>query len=172
MTLTRAVLVSLMDRYQRNLLDPFMTLLEVHKLMYFMQATGENLRLRFEKGRYGPYADTLRYVLRPLEGHLIWGYEDGGDAPNKQLELVPGAVDEAAAFLEKYPRTQERLARVVDLVEGFETSFGLELLATVHWVAKEHSPATDDQIMAYTYAWNPRKRQFSERQIGIALKVL
>lgn len=45
MTPGRAALVELMDRYLKGLLDPFVTLLEVHKLMYFMQEAGENLRL-------------------------------------------------------------------------------------------------------------------------------
>ena len=95
MTKGRAVMVSLMDHYLRGLLDPFVTLLEVHKLMYFMQKAGEPLRLKFEKGTYGPYSENLRHVLHPLEGHLISGYEDGGDAPSKQLNLVPGAVEDA-----------------------------------------------------------------------------
>ena len=59
-----------------------------------------------------------------------------------------------------------------DLVEGFESSFGLELLATVHWVAAEHPLATDEGVIAYTYGWGPHKRQFSERQIKLALQVL
>jgi len=46
MTPGRASLVGLMDRYLRGLLDPFVTLLEVHKLMYFMQEAGEPLRLK------------------------------------------------------------------------------------------------------------------------------
>jgi hypothetical protein len=37
MTPGRAALVGLMDRYLAGLLDPFVSLLEVHKLMYFMQ---------------------------------------------------------------------------------------------------------------------------------------
>ena len=37
----RAVLVGLMNRYLNGLLDPFVTLLEVHKLMYFMQEAGQ-----------------------------------------------------------------------------------------------------------------------------------
>ena len=36
-----------------------MTLLEVHKLMYFMQEAGEPLRLRSKRGPYGPYAENL-----------------------------------------------------------------------------------------------------------------
>ena len=172
MTRGRAALVCLMDRYLRGFLDPIVTLLEVHKLMYFMQEAGENLRLDFEKGHYGPYADKLRHVLRSMEGHYVMGYEDSGDAPGKQLELVPGTIDDAVAFLGKHPRTQERLTRVIELVEGFESSFGLELLATVHWVATRQATKTDDEVIALTYAWNPRKRQFTERQLKLALDVL
>ena len=68
-----------MQRYLYALLDPFVTLLEVHKLMYFMQLAGEPLKLGFQKGHYGPYAERLRHVLRQVEGHLTSGYKDGGD---------------------------------------------------------------------------------------------
>ena len=50
----RAVLVGLMNRYLNGLLDPFVTLLEVHKLMYFMQEAGQRLRLRYTEGPTGP----------------------------------------------------------------------------------------------------------------------
>lgn len=172
MTKGRAALICLMDRYLRGLLDPFDTLLEVHKLMYFMQETGEYLRLRFRKGYYGPYAENLRHVLVSMENHYTSGYRDGGDAPGKHLELLPGAIEEATALLERHPRTRARLERVCDLVEGFESSFGLELLSTVYWVLKNDMPQNDEQVVAYTYAWNPRKRQFSERQIKLALQTL
>ena len=172
MTRGRAGLMCLMDLYERALLDPFVTLLEVHKLMYFMQEAGENLRLRFQKGYYGPYAENLRHVLKVMEGHYIVGYLGGGDAPGDELKLVPGAVDEAKTVLGRFPRTEERLERVAKLVEGFESSFGLELLSTVHWLVAEDHARSDEQVIAYTYAWNPRKRQFSERQIRLALRTL
>ena len=173
MTPGRAALISLMNQYLRVLLDPFVTLLEVHKLLYFMQEAGEPLRLNFEEGRYGPYATNLRHVLGRMEGHHITGYKEGGDdAPSKELGLIPGATEDAATFLAENSKANERLARVTDLVEGFESSFGLELLATVHWVADHRPSASDDEVIAYTYAWNPRKRQFTERQIRLALEVL
>ena len=59
MTPGQAALIVLMDRYLAGLLDPFVTLLEVHKLMYFMQEAGEPLRLRHVAGPYGPYAENL-----------------------------------------------------------------------------------------------------------------
>ena len=172
MTPERAALVALMYRYILALLDPFITLLEVHKLMYFMQLADEPLKLEFQKAPYGPYAENLRHVLRRVEDHLISGYRDGGDAPYRQLELVPGAIEDATAFLDSRPETKERLDRVAQLVEGFESSFGLELLATVHWVAAEHPSSTDDELTAHTYAWGYRKKQFSKRQIHLALQTL
>ncbi|MDQ2695129.1 MAG: macro domain-containing protein [Pseudomonadota bacterium] len=172
MTAGRAALVGLMHRYLRGLLDPFVTLLEVHKLMYFMQAAGEPLRLNYKKGLYGPYAENLRHVLQAVEGHLVSGYADGGDVPDKQLQLVPGALDDAETFLKEKTETQARFERVADLVEGFESPFGLELLSTVHWIVSREQIKSMDDVVAGTYAWNSRKKQFSRRQIELAVDVL
>ena len=46
-------MVALMDRYLKGLLDPFVSLLEVHKLMYFLKAAGEPMpKLKFEAKRF------------------------------------------------------------------------------------------------------------------------
>ncbi|MHB1214218.1 MAG: type II toxin-antitoxin system antitoxin DNA ADP-ribosyl glycohydrolase DarG [Thiobacillus sp.] len=172
MTAGRAALVELMHRYIGGLLDPFASLLEVHKLMYFMQEAGEPLRLQFKQAHYGPYAANLRHVLNAIEGHFVSGYADGGDAPDKPLQLVPCAVQEATGFLEQHPDTRARFDKVAELVEGFESPFGLELLSTVHWVTKHESFDSMDEVIARVHAWNERKRQFTPRQIGIALNVL
>lgn len=168
----RAALVVLMHRYLNGLMDPFVSLLEVHKLLYFMQEAGEPLKLKYAKAPYGPYAENLRHVLNAVEGHLVSGYEDGGDAPDKQIELVPGAVKDAEAFLADKRETVARFDRVANLVEGFETPFGLELLATVHWVMKHESATIADDAVSKVYAWNERKNRFSPRQIGIAFDTL
>ncbi|MNG02362.1 hypothetical protein D3C84_853880 [compost metagenome] len=148
MTAGRAALVELMSRYVRGLLDPTISLLEVHKLMYFMQEAGEPLRLKYVEAAYGPYAE-------------------------KPLTLVPGAVEDANAFLEANAETRARFDRVGELVEGFETPFGLELLATVHWIVEQGDPVSSvEEVVARTYAWNARKKQFTPRQIGIAVDVL
>ena len=172
MTAGRAALVVLMNRYLAGLMDPFVTLIELQKLMYFMQEAGAPLRLRFIKHHYGPYADNLRHVLTAIEGHLVSGYHDGGDAPDKQLELVPRAVQDAEDFLAEDDATRSRFDRVGRLVDGFETPFGLELLATVHWVATREDAADAEAAAAKVYAWNERKRRFSRRQIGIAFDTL
>ncbi|MDO9535556.1 MAG: macro domain-containing protein [Bacillota bacterium] len=167
MTTGRAALVGLMDRYLAALLDPTITLLEVHKLMYFLQVAGEPLRLRYVRAPYGPYAENLHHVLRTIEGHLVAGYADGGDAPDKQLTLVPGAVRDAEAFLETHTATCERFERVVRLVEGFETPLGLELLATVHWLTTEEKLHDQDVLVQAVHNWIPRKRRFTPAQIEL-----
>lgn len=172
MTAGRAALIGLMDRYLKGLMDPFISLIEVHKLMYFMQESGEELRLKYKKAQFGPYADNLRHVLNTIEGHFISGYEDGGDAPTKQLKLIPKAVEEAKSFLLNKKNTQENFIKVANLVDGFETPFGLELLSTVHWIAKYESSKNTDEIVGKIHSWNERKKQFSEKQIKIALDVL
>jgi O-acetyl-ADP-ribose deacetylase (regulator of RNase III) len=172
MTAGRAALVVLVERYLSGLLDPFVTLLEVHKLMYFMQEAGEPLKLQFAQGNYGPYAENLRHVLKQIEGHLISGYADGGDAPGKQLEVVPGAAQDAREFLKDDAATRERFDRVAALVDGFETPFGLELLATVHWTVIRLGARSLAEVIEKTYAWNEHKREFTERQIAIALRML
>ena len=168
MTPARATLVVLMDGYIRVLLDPEITLLEVHKLMYFMQVAGEPLKLRFVKGIYGPYAENLRHQLNAVEGHFISGYYDGGDRPSKPLELVPGAVEDAHTVMDSAEDARQRMQRVRSLIEGFETGYGLELLATVHWVADREGPRNFDHLTQQVRAWGQRKRRFTERQLRIA----
>jgi O-acetyl-ADP-ribose deacetylase (regulator of RNase III) len=172
MTSGRAALLGLMRRYLRGLLDPFVSLLEIHKLMYFMQEAGEPLRLRYVPGLYGPYAENLRHVLQAVEGYYVSGYADGGDAPIKSLQLVPGAAADAEAFLGTHAETRARFDRVADLVEGFETPFGLELLATVHWVITRSDSNTPEEVTTRVHDWDDRKLQFSAHQIQLARKVL
>lgn len=172
MTEGRAALLGLMKRYLDGLMDPFVSLLEVHKLMYFLQVAGEPLRLKYRKAHYGPYAENLRHVLNLMEGHFLQGYEDGGDSPEKQLEILPGAIEQAQVFLEMNPGTQARSEQVARLLSGFESPFGLELLSTVHWVAREEGASSVEEAIQKTHAWSSRKAQFEGEQIRIAWTIL
>lgn len=172
MSFGRVALVGLVDRYLNGLLDPSISLLEVHKLMFFLQETGEPLRLKYHKAAYGPYADNLRHVFNAIEGHFIKGYQDGGDVPDKQIELMPNVIEQATAFLRDKPETQAHFSRVAKLVEGFETAYGLELVSTVYWVVKKEGAASVEQAREKIHSWNERKKQFSERQITVAYQTL
>jgi O-acetyl-ADP-ribose deacetylase (regulator of RNase III) len=172
MTTGRASLVTLMHRYLQGLMDPFVTLIEVQKLMYFMQEAGQPLRLNYVKHHYGPYANNLAHVLHRIEGYFVAGYQDGGDQPDKELTIVPGAIEEAEKALAHEPHTHDNFNRVADLVDGFETPYGLELLATVHWVATREGATTHEAAVERVRNWNERKKAFTPRQVAIAFDTL
>ncbi len=172
MTGGRAVLLALMNRYLEAVMDPFVSLLEMHKLMYFMQEAGENLRLNYTKALYGPYAKNLRHVLNLIEGYFISGFADAEDRPDTQIELMPEAANKANHYLGDHYVTRERFNRVVDLINGFETPFGMELLSTVHWVATREDAETIDEVITKTYEWSERKRMFQKEHIRVAWEVL
>ena len=168
LTIARALFLRLMDLYR--IPDYSMSLLEIQKLAYFLQVAGEPLRLNFVKATYGPYADNLNQVLRRLEGHFLRGATD--TKPTTVVELLPGAADEAEAFLADSPEAKARLDRVARLIEGFETPYGMELLASVHWVATEPPDEGDDAeaCCARLRAWSDRKAALMKpHHVGVAL---
>ncbi len=171
LTLSRAALIELINRYLQSMLDPFITLLEIHKLMYFLQESGQNLRLNYKKALYGPYAQNLRHVLNLLEKHYIEGY-DGEDTPDKHITLLPGAIKDAHLLLEKDLDLLKKINKVSELVGGFETPFGLELLATVHWLMSKENKTELNDLISAVYSWNVKKQKFSKKQIEIAYNVL
>jgi hypothetical protein len=172
LTSARALFIKLMDAYAA--LEYSRTLLEVQKLAYFLQEAGEPLRLNYEAGHYGPYVTYLNKVLEKLEGHYIRGYGDS-QKPNAEIELLPGAVEEASEFLAGKSESLARLNRVAKLIEGFETPYGMELLASVYWVAHRGGPRNEarasnaEAAIEQIHAWNPRKQQvFKPEHIRVA----
>lgn len=162
MTVPKAAFITTIRRYGEIALD--VSLIEVQKLMYFLQSAGEDMRLNYTKGHYGPYSDNLRKALSSMEGHFITGFGDGSKPVRdaEPIELLPGASDEADSILVAAPDTAARIERVIRLSEGFESAYGMELLASVHWVATRESPdaATDPAIAAdLVGAWNARKQR-------------
>ncbi len=169
----RAALVGLLARYLATATAVGASLVEIQKLMYFLQEAGEDLGLRYQPQRYGPYADNLRHVLRELEGSYLIGY---GDASAKVMDaepirLLPGASVEAEAVLDDHPDTRARMARVLELVDGFDSMYGTELLATVHWVATHGTPPATElpNVRRRVQEWSQRKHDlFTDRHIEIA----
>ncbi|MCL5961179.1 MAG: macro domain-containing protein [Chloroflexi bacterium] len=167
MTPGRAALLGLLRDYA--LPGYRLSLLEIQKLAYFLQDAGEPLRLDFAKGQYGPYAEALQHVLQHMEGHFIRGY--GDRSRYASIQILSSAAQEADAFLHSHEETRHRLERVSCLIEGFETPYGMELLATVHWVAQEDPEVKQDVKAAVrdVKAWNDHKRKtFRDEHIGVA----
>lgn len=156
MTPARAAVIALMGRYLETGYDYRLSLVEVQKLAYFLQEAGQPLRLDFKPHYYGPYADNLRKALRNIEGHFTHGMGDGRNSPETPIELLPGALDTAREVLALDHETSTRIERVWQLIEGFETPFGMEVLASVHWVMKEVNDL--ESVIARIHSWNSRKR--------------
>jgi O-acetyl-ADP-ribose deacetylase (regulator of RNase III) len=156
MTPGRAALIGLLGRY----LEPgyAASMLEVQKLLYFMQEAGEPLKLRYAQAKLGPYAEQVHHVLQSVEGHYLRGY--GDRSASSSARLVAGAFDQASAFLETRPETRARFDRVLELIEGYESPYGLELLATTHWVTQENPQAARDasHVVIRVQAWSQRKK--------------
>jgi hypothetical protein len=164
MTRGRALLIALLDRY--GSVGYKHTMLEVQKLAYLLQAAGERLRLRFTKYFLGPYAENLHHVLQNIEGHYVRGY--GDRSSHAEIALLPGAREAAFEFLQSDREALERIEKVSQLIEGFETPYGLELLATIHWIVSEDPKAAGDfsaVVRGFT-GWNRRKHEiFREEHI-------
>ena len=168
MTTARALTIRLIGLYR--VLGYPLTLKEMQKLSYFLQEAGEPLGLRYEAGLYGPYAHNLNHVLESLEGHFIRGYGDA-HRPDEDIELLPDALTTAERFLAGNEEAKQRLGRVAELIEGFEDPYGMELLASLHWVAVHGQPRAVDAeaAVASVHNWNDRKRALlGEEHLRIA----
>jgi O-acetyl-ADP-ribose deacetylase (regulator of RNase III) len=186
MTTSRACMLATVGRYVRRsqLEEPTAadgaSLLEIQKLMYFLQEAGQALRLNYVKQRYGPYSEILNHALQPMEGHYLRGYGDRSQEILKlsPIALMPGSEDEADRWLasQRDDATIRRIDAVMELVEGFASAYGLELLSTVHWAAvhEQGCHATDPaQLTEFIRNWNPRKgRLFTEVHVARALEHL
>jgi O-acetyl-ADP-ribose deacetylase (regulator of RNase III) len=181
MTSGRAVLLTAIDRYltRAAATEPRegVTELEIQKIAYFLEVLGQPLRLAFARGRYGPYAEALHHVLQAMEGHYLVGY---GDRTSKVVEmrpirLTPDASAVASAWLEaNEPAAHARIEGLMRLVDGYETPYSVELLATVHFAAKQMPPATEiTQLVDRVRAWSGRKaRLFTADHISMAVERL
>jgi Macro domain len=96
---------------------------------------------------YGPYAENLNHVLITMDGHYTTGYGDRSREPH--IGLVEGADRLAVEYLKDHPETLHRLSRVSDLVRDWETPYGLELLATVHWALTHANLANEPRQQVY-----------------------
>jgi O-acetyl-ADP-ribose deacetylase (regulator of RNase III) len=158
MTAGRAAIVKVLSIYRE--MDYSLTRLEVQKLAYFLERAGQHLELQFVRHRYGPYSDRLRHVLQAMEGHYITGLGDG--STEAEIRLVSGTVEAADEFLSdaQDPEIRERITRVASVIDGFESPYGMELLATVDWVATHEPEAGSvEEATAAVHGWNERKRR-------------
>ncbi len=172
LTRVRAAILATLARYS-GLVGRGATPIEVQKLSYLLERVGEPLNLGFEKGIYGPYSKTLEHVLGRLDGHFLSGIGDRSQRVEEAEPIVvpEDAVAEIDAAAERYGATP-RVDLVLRMVEGFNSAYGTELLATVDWIVTHEfeGHGDPDRVFSVIQAWNHRKaRIFTERHVDAAL---
>ena len=174
LTKARALTVALAERY--TVLGFDISHLEIQKLAYFLQELGQtDLKLNYQKGHYGPYATNLKHLLAHLEGSYFKGQIRFQDMkPTDSLQLVKEHLPEVNKVIEAELTAEEknRLEKLSQLIEGFESPFGMELLATVHWANKElGANAALASVESYIHNWSTRKKESMNRgQIEVGLQ--
>jgi uncharacterized protein YwgA len=156
MTPGRAAIIKVLSIYKE--MDYTLQNIEIQKLAYFLEEAGRELSLAFVKHNYGPYSDKIRHVLNAMDQHYVSGV--GDQTTDGEIQLLPNAVPEANRYLAESgdDELEQQIDQVARLIEGFETPYGMELLATVHWVAThEHAACLSDAVDAIR-DWNARKR--------------
>lgn len=176
LTQPRAMVLELIKQY--GILGYEVTILEIQKLAYFLQRFGEPLNLQYKADAYGPYAHNLTHLLKYLEGAFIVSKKKIADAkPFDKIQLDPDRFLEVTGYIEENctEAQRRRLANVSDLIQGFESPFGLELLATVDWVLDRQLPTQTnlDEAVRVVHEWSPRKRSLMKPEhIRIAMERL
>ena len=184
LTPARALIAELVRRYGVLGLD--CTILEVQKLAWFLAreiaraGLEDPLRLKFAADKYGPYDDRLRHLLNALDGSYLHSDKRLGDASPYDLIWFDAArrsqVEEflKSAAAEHYLPVLESTAKLID---GFESPFGMELLATVDWLlARENISPDVSALRTSLHKWPGGKASaqrkaslFDDRMLGLAL---
>lgn len=165
MTRKTARLLVALSRYIQTTLDIGVavqsktSLLEFHKIVYLLQGAGLDLGFRFEASHYGPFSAQLNRLVSGLEGHYVTGYGDGTGGARADLGLLPAAKSAETLTLEDtaFDRAWEEIARAC---VGYEYPEGMELLASVHFLATHTDKPVEPRQLAQGIAdWSPRKRR-------------
>jgi O-acetyl-ADP-ribose deacetylase (regulator of RNase III) len=164
------------------------TLLEVHKLVYFMQRSLVHLciedptHLRFEANRFGPFASNLNHLLNSLDGSYLHSSKRIADAGPLDLIWFEGNKRELLkAYLGSEAKVYTAALNMTALViDGFESPLGLEVLATVDWLLQEHHGQADvasikSRLQSWLGGGNPAERKlrlFTDELIFLAIERL
>jgi O-acetyl-ADP-ribose deacetylase (regulator of RNase III)/uncharacterized protein YwgA len=159
--LTPARAMLLYALYQYEALGEEASLFVANKLAYFLQRMGEPLRLKFEAHHFGPYSVQVGHVLYALNGVFLNGLEQKNAKAFEPLQMNYGKFKEVDEYVKK-ELTQEqsnRLSGLLHLVEGFQSSLSLELLATVDYILDKKPGLDKEGVVKEVSRWSDRKKK-------------
>lgn len=173
LTPARALIAELVRRYW--VLGMECSLLEIQKLAWFLERVIEKsdtknpLKLEFTANNYGPYADKLRHVIDALDGSYLKSEKRIADS--SPLDVI-WFDDQKKEYVNTYLNTEgaeylSALEATSKLIDGFESPFGMELLATVDWlIEKEKCKPTANAIEQGLKNW-PAGKKWADRKLKI-----
>lgn len=186
LTPARALIAELVRRYW--VLGMECSLLEIQKLAWFLERSVERLlpgdkelNLQFEANKFGPFAPKLNHLLNSLDGSYLRSDKRIADATPFDVIWFD---DERKDLVQAYLRTEAKtyaqaLEDTAALIDGFESPFGMELLATVDWLlVKEGVAPTVHAVREGLKQWpvagaaQRKEALFHDEAIGIALERL
>ena len=173
LTPARAMLLHLLFHYES--VGEQSSLFVANKLAYFLQRSGEKLKLNFEAHHYGPYTVQLNHVLLHLNGVYISGMEQNEIKPFEPFQLNYSKFKELEKYIdiELSVEQKQRLKNVLTLVNRYESTFSLELLATVDYIIDQYKTEDISVIMNTISKWSNRKTElFKEDYVSIAVNHL
>ncbi len=173
LTAARAMLLYALFKYEK--LGEVASIFSANKLAYFLQKSGEPMRLQFVPYKYGPYAQAIEKVLYALNGKYLTGLEQMKARAFEPLQLNYEKYNE----VEQYVNTnlasdqKQRLESVFKIIDGFETTLSLEILSSAHFLISENPSLTEEQLFNQIRDWNERKKNLVTKEyIKIALEHL
>ncbi|WKN46225.1 type II toxin-antitoxin system antitoxin DNA ADP-ribosyl glycohydrolase DarG [Tunicatimonas pelagia] len=173
LTPARAMLLYALFKYEK--FGEYSTVFTANKIMYFLQQSGENLRLKFEPYTYGPYAQAVEKVLYALNGNYLTGLEQMQAGPFEQLKLNYSKLDEVKEYVNKNLEAsqRQRLDDLFRVIDGFESTFSLEILSSVHYLKKNTPKLTREEVLNKIREWNDRKKALiNEYHVDLAYEQL
>jgi len=174
LTNPRAMLLYLL--YQYRALGEEVCEFAAEKLAYFLQRFGETqFRLDFSRHIYGPYSGKVRHVLYALNGVYIRGFEQKNIRPFDEFQLSGDKRDEIELHLKTKlsDAERQRMQLVSELIDGYQSPYAIELLASVDFILKDHPTASPEEVREAVAGWSQRKsKMFQLWQIETAMKHL
>jgi hypothetical protein len=162
------------------------TLLEVQKLVYLfvrqLSQTSDPFQLEFQADRYGPYAPKLRHLLNNLDGSYLHCEKRVADAgPLDTIWFDDSKKDIVSLYLQTEAKEyRAALQATTELIDGFESPLGMELLGTVDWLLEhDRIDPTVAAVKGGLRRWaggenaaNRKLRLFEDHLIVLALERL
>ncbi len=154
----RAMLLYALYQYEKR--GETASVFAANKLAYFLQQSGEPLRLAFVPYTYGPYAQAIEKVLYALNGKYLTGMEQMKAKPFEPLNLNWERYKEVEDYIQSNLNggQMQRLKSLFKVIEGFESTLSLEILASVHYLRNESAGLSENDILAKIQSWNDRKK--------------